>query len=308
MEKLKNKGDDTTGDFYGLPTGIIENQFLRLEYLLTAGPRIVRFSCRQGANLFAELPHVSASTNLGIYHFRGGHRLWRSPELIPESYAPDNEKIVVEQIRNGVSLAQWVENGITKIIDISMAENRAAVTLDHHLRNDSPQPVEIAAWPITMFRLGGVGIFPQNHVKSDTFGLLPNRQLVLWPYTRIKDPRLVFEDDYILLRPIPAQQPLKIGYKSSHGWMGYYLDDILFIKSFSMQVEKTYPDFGVNCEFYCNHQVIELETLSPLYRLKSGEELIHTETWQVYKNLDPRYIPEHLVPRIKEMLRPLKEE
>jgi hypothetical protein len=33
-------------DFYGLPTGILENDFIQLEYLATSGPRIVRFSAQ----------------------------------------------------------------------------------------------------------------------------------------------------------------------------------------------------------------------------------------------------------------------
>jgi hypothetical protein len=34
----------TSGDFYGLPTRIISNQHLWLEFLAGAGPRIVRLS------------------------------------------------------------------------------------------------------------------------------------------------------------------------------------------------------------------------------------------------------------------------
>lgn len=144
--------------------------------------------------------------------------------------------------------------------------------------------MEVSAWPITMFRLGGIGIFPQNAAKMDQSILLPNRQLVLWPYTNIQDPRMVLANDFILLNAIPASQPLKVGYNNSHGWMGYFLDGIFFIKSFSTRIDKKYPDYGANCEFYCNNQVFELETLSPLSHLNCGDEIIHTETLQVSRD------------------------
>jgi hypothetical protein len=302
MERRKNKVDETTGDFYGRATGILENQSLRLEYLLTAGPRIVRLSFKQGANLFAELPHVSATTNLGIYNFRGGHRLWRSPELMPESYTPDNDNVIVRQIRNGAALTQNVENGISKSIEIILDPNLAEVTLHHHLRNTGTKPVTLAAWPITMFRLGGVGIFPQNETFKDPSGLLPNRHLVFWPYTDIQDPRLKLKNDFVLLHAVPAKQPLKIGYRNYRGWMGYFLDGALFIKSFSTQGDEQYPDIDANCEFYCNDQVFELETLSPLVHLNPGREIIHTEKWQVLENLDSRIIPDHLVKLIMHLI------
>lgn len=296
-------GENLINDFHGQPTGFLENELLKIEYLLTAGPRVVRLGFKHGANMFAELPDVCASTCLGDYHFRGGHRLWRSPELMPESYMPDDDGLIVEQIENGVALTQQVESGISKKMEISLHPDQAVVTLNHHLQNTGRQTVELAAWPITMFRLGGVGIFPQNTALMDQAGLLPNRNLVLWPYTDIRDPRLSLANDFLLLQAIPTSNKLKIGYSNQHGWMGYFLDGALFIKSFSTEGENHHPDLGANCEFFCNDQVFELETLSPLTLLRQGEEVVHRETWQVFSELDQRYIPDSLAIRILEMVR-----
>lgn len=69
-------------DFYGLPTGGLGNDRLRLEYLAEAGPRLVRLFLNGSAtreNLLAELPDVVWPTPFGPYRAHGGHRLWTRP-------------------------------------------------------------------------------------------------------------------------------------------------------------------------------------------------------------------------------------
>ena len=86
-----------TGDFYGLPTRILSNQHLRLEFLAEAGPRIVRLSLAgSGENLMAEVPDIHWTTPYGEYYLRGGHRLWHAPEAVPRSSVPDNDSLTVE--------------------------------------------------------------------------------------------------------------------------------------------------------------------------------------------------------------------
>ena len=46
-----------TTDFHGLPTRSLENNHLRVDYLLEAGPRLVRLILAgSSANLLAEVP------------------------------------------------------------------------------------------------------------------------------------------------------------------------------------------------------------------------------------------------------------
>src|SRR5918911_500169 len=98
------------GDFYGLPTRSIDNGHVRIEFLAEAGPRIVRlFLAGSDENLFAEVPNAKAETPYGEYFFRGGHRLWHSPEAMPRSYIPDNEGLMVQEIQDGVRLTQPTE-------------------------------------------------------------------------------------------------------------------------------------------------------------------------------------------------------
>ena len=286
-----------TTDFYGLPTRVLDNGHLRLEYLAEAGPRIVRlFAAGSQQNLLAELPAMSMETPQGPYFIRGGHRLWHSPEAFPRSYLPDNDKPEVETLPDGVRLTQPVEaaTGLRKSIEIRLAAGQATVTLAHELKNVGIWPVELAPWAITQMRLGGVAILPQQVGALDAAGLLANRQLVLWPYTRWADPRLVLGDDLILMRAEAAMPPCKVGYLNRHGWSGYLLGSTLFVKRFAADVDLPHPDFGCNAEVYCCDQFIEVESIGALTTLAPGASAHHIETWELHTGITGADTPEGL--------------
>ena len=279
-------------DFHGEPTRILENQFIQLEYLANSA-RIVRFSPQGKTNLFADLEQTPVQTPYGNFFFRGGHRLWHAPEAMPRTYIPDNEGATVSEIPNGVRIDMPAESwtNIAKSMEIRLNPDRPQVILHHELRNDGAWAVEFAPWALTMFRQGGVAIFPQPVGNTDEAGLLSNRQLIVWPYTQLGEPRLHLRDDFILVHATPSLPPIKFGYFNPHGWMGYWLDGVFFVKRFSVQMSASYPDHGCNAESYCNDQFIELETLGPLTKLEPGKSVFHTETWEVYTELMSDLIP-----------------
>ena len=85
------------GDFHGRPTYSVQNQFLKLEFLSEAGPRLVRlFLTDHPENILAELPHLSQHTPYGTFHMFGGHRLWHAPEADPRTYASDDLGLCIE--------------------------------------------------------------------------------------------------------------------------------------------------------------------------------------------------------------------
>ncbi|MGZ6346528.1 MAG: hypothetical protein ACXWNC_03015 [Anaerolineales bacterium] len=282
-------------DFQGLPTRSLNNGRLSLEFLAEAGPRIVRLSAFGKDNMFADIP-TSVSTPQGIFFFRGGHRLWVAPESLPGTYFPDNDGVFVEELADGVRLNGSTEEGtgITKVIEIHLSEEHAAVTLNHTLRNDGPLVVELAPWALTMFRLGGTVILPQPVANTDQNGLLNNRILALWPYTHINDPRLALRDDFILIRAISNPSPFKIGYYNPHGWMAYWLNGILFRKTFDIPFGGAYPDGGCNTESFCNDGFVELESLGSLVRLEAGEAVNFTETWELYSELNVPFLSDEI--------------
>ena len=274
-----------TGDYFGLPTILITNQHLTLEFLSQAGPRIVRlFLGESKDNVLKEIPNESIETPYGIFHFCGGHRLWHAPESMPRSYLPDNEGLIIEQTAQGVRLTGPVETptSIQKSIEIRLHPEKPFVTLIHSLMNQGVWPVKLATWAITQLPLGGMAILPQTKTPLDKNGLLPNRHLVLWPYTSWEDPRLQLHDDYILIKAEGKTPPIKIGYANSIGWLGYLHNAVLFCKKAPYEASNTYPDFDSSTECYCDNRFIELETLGPFTQLEPGQSTQHVETWELY--------------------------
>ena len=279
-------------DFYGRPAKRLVSEFITLDVLEHAGPRVVRLNFRGSPNLFAEIPDVVTHTTLGDYHYLGGHRLWHAPESMPRTYSPDDAGVALTEIDAGVILEGSTEpaTGIQKSIEIHLNAAKPEVRLVHTLANHGPWPVELAPWMITQLLLGGVAIAPLPAGNGDPDGLLPNRNLSLWPYTRIHDPRLHMDDDFILFRASASLPPFKIGYFNQDGWLAYWNTGVLFRKKFNVVLDVLHPDRNCNAEIYCGDRFVELESLAPLTRIAPGESVQATEVWELYDQLDQPFL------------------
>jgi hypothetical protein len=272
-------------DFFGYPTRTLANEHVRLDYLTTAGPRIVRLSLAgSDDNLLAEVADIKIPTPYGDFNIFGGHRLWHSPEAFPRSYLPDNDAPEITDLPDGVRLTQAVEpaSGIRKSIELRLESGQAAITVTHRLENQGAWPVELACWALTQMRLGGLAVFPQTQGNLDSVGLLPNRNLVLWPYTQLADPRLSLNDDFDYITADALTPPVKIGYLNRQGWVGYLVGGVFFVKRFAVSPELPHPDFGCNTESYCNDRFIEIETVGPLTHLAPDQAATHVERWELH--------------------------
>jgi hypothetical protein len=271
----------------------LKNDFLQIEYL-TDSLRIMGLFPAGKPNLLADISHIPPTpTPYGDFHFRGGHRLWHSPEAMPRSYVPD-DGISITDLSDGVILEGKTEPGagIRKRIEIRLAADKPCVTLTHTLFNDGLWPVELAPWAITQFRLGGTVILPMPVGNADPAGLLHNRQLSIWPYTRMNDPRVKWDDNFILFKATAMLPPFKIGTFNSSGWLAYWMDGVLFRKTFDVQSGLPYPDNNCNAEMYCNNRFVELESLAPLKILNPGSSVNHVEVWDVLEGMDS--LPEEI--------------
>ena len=258
-----------------LPSASIENEFLRVEYLTTTGPRIIGLYAKgaQG-NLFAETPDVHWAVPHGEFYLRGGHRLWKAPE---DSFfnCPEEGMTVIED--DGVILRSPVDaSGLEKEIAFRLDGNR--VRLSHRITWHGDSPLELAPWTITQLRLNSLGILPLKGVAGGDSA--PNRSIVLWPYTSLKDERLELHDDFLLVHGEPTDVSLKVGGLNTHGWLACALGDALFVKRFAVE-NGTFPDMNSNVESYVKDVCIELELLGVLQTVQKGESVRLDETWEV---------------------------
>lgn len=271
-------------DFYGHATRVLENEHIRLEYLAETGPRIVRvFMHGNGENQLAELPDVTLPSPNGEYAIYGGHRLWMSPEFPETTYYPENGGLHVEQRNGAVQLTAGANaTGIVKRMWITLDPDRAAVDIEHELANAGSATVVLAPWAITQVPLGGTAVLPRRAWWLDPAGLQPTKNIVLWDYAALDDPRLEITREQITVRADGTGGPFKIGHLNHVGWIGYVRNGVLFLKSFTPQTELPHPDFGCNAEVYTNNRFLELESLGVLGQLAPGQAVSHRERWEFY--------------------------
>ena len=268
----------------------VSNEVISLWITKSIGPRIIGLSLKGGENLFALLPDAQYTHQNGdVYYFRGGHRLWVAPEEVSTTYYPDNQPVSVTQIENGIEVIQPEEDstGLQKSMKISLPDDdQAVVRIEHRIENLGTTTAALAAWAISQLRPGGVGILPMNMELADEHGLLPNRQLALWPYTYPGHPLVSLGKRYLLVTAAFDDGPFKVGFPNPRGWLGYLLEGTLFVKQAKYDPQALYYDLNSSSECYCGPMFLELETLGPKTVLKPGEHLIHYETWRLYEDME----------------------
>jgi len=259
-----------------------------VELLVTTdvGPRILVYKTRAGENVLKTYDEQLGSSNEDHWCIRGGHRLWLAPEDEAISYHLDNSAATWKQ--DDFTREVFIESmqqrpqRVRKTLGILLDENSSRVTLRHTATNDSEQPIALATWALTVMQPGGMEIIPQPPLGEHPHDLLPNRGMVLWPYTDLSDLRWTFGRKFWLLKQSDDGLPTKIGIAHREKWIAYLLGDSLFIKTFDHAPGGHYPDGGCNFETFTNSEMLEVESLGELVTLQPGESTTHFENWYLF--------------------------
>lgn len=245
------------------------------------GPRITG-AWRAGLpNMFARLPPSNRIelANSDPFVFRGGHRVWAAPETPSVTYANDDHHCIIANAEALAIQAPPDAAGITK--ELVVQADGDELIVDQKLTNAGGRPITVAVWGITQFRLGGVAILPLGPPSNDDL-LQADRSLVLWPYTRLDDPRIGVTPDAVLLDAISGPR-LKLGVGPAPGALGYFSDGALFRKSINSTRALAYPDRGAVGQVFVNDIFCELESVDSLASIEPGESTSSREIW----SLDP---------------------
>ena len=238
-----------TGEFGGHACAWLSNGLVDLAVTMARGPRVLFWGWAgqaADANLMAVVPEFSVRG----FAFLGGHRLWAAPESFARTYQPDDAPPALHELPDGARLTAPADGaGLIKEMILALALDAPRVRVTHVLRNAGSGPLELAPWAVSMLRLGGIMLLPQPLGRADADGLLPNRRLILWPYSQMADPRLRLGDRIIQVDARPGP-PNKIGYLNQHGRLAYWIDGTLFSTRFDPRPAAAYPDAGCNAECY----------------------------------------------------------
>jgi hypothetical protein len=172
---------------------------------------------------------------------------------------------------------------------VELAPEGSDLTVHHRVTNRRGSIVEIAPWAITAVNGPGETLVPQEPFQSHDDYLLPVRAFVLWSFTDLTDPRIRLGRKFLRLRIDAARsEPQKFGVSNAQGWCAFHQEKsrTLLVKRHTWETGAVYPDKGANCETYTAGTYLELETLGPLRHLSPGEFAEHTETWQLFPQID----------------------
>jgi hypothetical protein len=282
------------------------NDKVELIISLDVGPRILSYKTPGGTNVLKNYTEQLGGSGESEWMIRGGHRLWIAPEHQVLSYLPDNETVQHELLApGGVKLVNDAVDPwkIRKELTVTLTENSSEVVLEHRAINEGSEPVEIATWGLTVMEAGGLEIIPLPPLGEHPRDLLPNRLMVIWPYTDLSDARWRFGAQLVTLRQTPDGLPTKLGLAHKGKWVAYLVNGSLFIKTFDFIEGEKYPDGGCNFETFSNQEMLEVEALSPLRTLASGESVSHTERWYLLGNIGQPHSLKEM--ELVEWLKPL---
>ncbi len=271
----------------------ISNDFMEVLVTVDVGPRIIKCNLLGHENMMFEdverkFSHdVSSSFGPGkTWYTYGGHRIWMSPESFPATYYPDNDKVVYSAHSKGADFSPMTQSvtGLSLSMSVEISDTAPEIKITHTIKNTLKAPVKGAVWCLSVMAPGGMAIIPQ---PTEDTGLLANRSIVLWPYTKMTDSRVYWADKYIgLYHDAFSHDDIKIGINNTLGKAAYINKGQALVKSSEYIKDAEYPDYGCSTEEFSNSLFQELESLSPLYTIGKNESITHTETWTLFDNIE----------------------
>lgn len=259
----------------------LENDKLILMASLDFGPRIIYFGLKGEENILFEDNERNFTMDIegyGRWYAYGGHRIWKSPETVPETYFPDNEKVNYLFEDNELELTQSVTPFGKQFSLICIMNEDGSVNVESRIKNCLDKPQRFAPWSVTSLAPGGTEYI---ELCSDETGFLPNRVISLWPYSKISDERFSLTDKTAVLKQDNnAEDAFKVGFNITSGSVRYINGTQTFVKCFEdYSSSYNYPDFSCNFETYTNKYFLECEITGDDREYMPYETAVIKEKW-----------------------------
>lgn len=272
----------------------ISNGVIEAYVTVDIGPRIIKFGFVDGQNFMCDDREALGGKTDEVYENffgagrkwenLGGHRIWLSPESYPETYLPDDRKVEYTVTEDGAVFNPMPDSevGIQKTLEIKMDKDDTNMQVKMKVQNIGKEAKEFAIWALSVCSQDGTLILPTN--TNDT-GLLPNRAIVVWPYTDLTDDRIFFGKRYATVKQDRnATCPVKLGFDLNKGNAYYVKNGEILYKNYESKLpDAKYPDYACSFETYTNCNFLEFETLGELKEVAVGETSEHTEHWSLCK-------------------------
>ncbi len=275
----------------------ITNGLLTIGVTVDVGPRVIYCALEGKENIMfvdEERRFKQDCGEYGTWYNYGGHRLWCSPELVPETYSPDSDPVCFRAEADRFTFTA-PETPFKKVFSLvfELSENSAEVKVTSRITNLSSEPSEFAPWSLTCLADGSAAVIPMCTRKS---GFLPNRVVSLWEYSDVYDPRFKLTNEYARIRQDSLiRTPFKAAFNNEDGWEAVVLKGQIFIKKISPYQFVRYPDYSCNVEVFTNDRFLECEVLGEYKAYQPNETAEIEEVWRICE------APEGYAPDVSEL-------
>ena len=170
--------------------------------------------------------------------------------------------------------------GIQLTKEIFIDPDTGALALTQRMRNITTNEVSYCLWDRTLCKPGGFAFFPLNKKSRYKKGWTVHNKLngsFFFDGEKFDSHEVKVIDDVLIARC--QGEPTKIAADSDAEWIAYIYGKTLYVKYFPYFPKDTYSDGGNSVELYFDHDVAELQVLSPEATLAPGQNYGFPEKW-----------------------------
>jgi hypothetical protein len=168
---------------------------------------------------------------------------------------------------------------LTKEIFIAPESGELAVT-QRILNITTNEITSYCLWDRTLCKPGGYAFFPLNKKSRFKKGWTVHNiwnESFFFDGEKFESYEVKTEDGFLIAHC--DGKPTKVAADSDAEWIAYTRGKLLFVKFFPFYPKETYSDGGNSVEIYFDHEVAELQVLSPEIRLAPGLNYSFPEKW-----------------------------
>ena len=260
--------------------------------------RVMGFALSGGANLLWVSPDANGQVvpqDDHTWHNLGGDKVWPTQQSIWERYtdrkgwppphAFDCAPARAEPIPGGLRLTSVLDPdfGAISVREFVMDPTDAVVRIRQRFEKQRGDAVLMSVWSVTQVRQPDQSLLPHGSLLDGQ----PHRKL-----GEVAPECLSVHATAVALRSSETVNQ-KIGVTPNaaydNGWVATLRRDLgtLFVQSHMLERDTAYPDGDCHAEiFSANRQngcYVEMELLSPLRTLQTGEQVRHDLVWKIVR-------------------------
>ncbi len=277
----------------------ISNPLVRLVVVPQIGGRVMEYSLN-GQDAFwqnqSELGKITGDDVGKTWRNYGGYKAWHAPQTEWRDYFYDSLPAEVETLSDGrgvrITTSPVKHLGYQFIRDIVLSDSTTRVRLIERMKNVSDKDIEWGVWGVAQVKVPCWIIFPLNPKSA-----FNNGWKVLYPAGGSIEQVQVVNGLGILKFDNKVEN---FATDAKAGWMVYIRDQLAFVKRWANRmVDVTYPG-GCDAAFFTcgtNREggYAEMEVMTPVVKLKPGEETELIEDWFLSRlNQSAKDIPDVL--------------